>query len=39
MKINLDFQNFKKNHLRKKNQILFVEKNVQIMKKLKIFLI
>ena len=33
MKINLDFQNFKKNHLRKKNQILFVEKKCTNYKK------
>ena len=26
MKINVSFQNFRKNHLKKKNQILFVQK-------------
>ncbi len=34
MKINLSFQKFKKNHLRKKNQILFIEKKCQDYKKI-----
>ena len=33
MKLNIGFQDFKKNHLKKKHQILFTKKNVLITKK------
>ena len=34
MKINISFKNFKKNHLRKKNQLLFIEKKCSNYKKI-----
>ena len=34
MKININFRNFKSNHIKKKNQILFIEKRCTNYKKI-----